>query len=82
MMRCLSVLLPFVTRVEISDASHFSFLSVCKPGAEVMLEEEVPGDGIICRDGDSARTRGLIQQQITSLIAEFLQSSTYKEDSM
>jgi predicted dienelactone hydrolase len=61
--------------VEISDASHFSFLSVCKPGAQVMLEEDVPGDGIICRDGDSARPREVIQQQITSLIAEFLQSS-------
>ncbi len=68
--------------VEISDASHFSFLSVCKPGAQVMLEEDVPGDGIICRDGDSARPRGVIQQQITSLIAEFLQSSIYKEDSL
>ncbi|WP_415760509.1 alpha/beta hydrolase family protein [Pseudomonas sp. LT1P18] len=67
--------------VEISDASHFSFLSVCKPGAEVLLEEEVPGDGIICRDGDGARSRGVIQQQVTSLIDEFLQSSIYKEGS-
>lgn len=57
-------------------------MSVCKPGAQVMLEEEVPGDGIICRDGDSARPREVIQQQITSLIAEFLQSSIYKEGSL
>jgi predicted dienelactone hydrolase len=68
--------------VEISDASHFSFLSVCKPGAQVLLEEDVPGDGIICRDGDGARPRGVIQQQITSLIAEFLQSSINKKDSL
>ena len=70
--------------VEISDASHFSFLSVCKPGAEVLLEEEVPGDGIICRDGDGdgARSREVIQQQVTSLIDEFLQSSIYKEGSL
>ena len=47
-----------------------------------MLEEEVPGDGIICRDGDSGRPREVIQQQITSLIAEFLQSSVYKEGSL
>lgn len=60
--------------VEISDASHFSFLSVCKPGAHAMLEEDVPGDGIICQDGDSARPRQVIQQQITSQIAEFLQA--------
>jgi predicted dienelactone hydrolase len=68
--------------VEIGDASHFSFLSVCKPGAEVLLEKDVPGDGIICRDGDSARSRGVIQQQVTSLIDEFLQSSINKEDSL
>jgi predicted dienelactone hydrolase len=61
--------------VEISDASHFTFLSVCKPGAQAMLEEEVPGDGIICQDGDSARERGVIQQQVASLIAQFLESS-------
>ncbi len=67
--------------VEISDASHFSFLSMCKPGAEAMLEEEVPGDGIICRDGDGngARSRGLIQQQVTSLIIEFLPPSPRNE---
>lgn len=61
--------------VEINDASHFSFLAVCKPGAQALLEEEVPGDGIICRDGDGGRSRGLIQQQITSLITEFLAQS-------
>ncbi|MCU1758379.1 alpha/beta fold hydrolase [Pseudomonas sp. 14P_8.1_Bac3] len=69
--------------VEISDASHFSFLSRCKPGAEVMLEEDVPGDGIICRDGDSARPREVIQQQVTSLITAFLApSSGDKADSL
>lgn len=66
--------------VEIKDASHFTFLSLCKPGAVAMLEEEVPGDGIICRDGDGARPREEIQQQITSLIADFLQSAAYKKD--
>ena len=66
--------------IEISDASHFSFMSMCKPGAEEMLEEEVPGDGIICRDGDGGRARGVIQRQVASLIAAFLaQSSGYKE---
>ncbi|VVN40305.1 hypothetical protein PS662_05422 [Pseudomonas fluorescens] len=68
--------------VEISDASHFSFVSVCKPGAQEMLEEEVPGDGIICRDGDGARQREAIQQQITSLIAEFLQASVDEAGSL
>ncbi len=68
--------------VEIKDASHFSFTSMCKPGAEGMLEEDVPGDGIICRDGDG-RARGVIQQQVASLIAEFLaQPPTDKKGSL
>lgn len=67
--------------VEISDASHFSFMSLCKPGAVALLEEAEPGDGIICRDGDNGRPREVIQQQITSLITEFLaQSSGNRED--
>ena len=58
--------------VEISDASHFSFLSLCKPGAVKLLEAEEPGDGMICQDGDDGRTREVIHQQVTSLITEFL----------
>lgn len=58
--------------IEINDASHFSFMSVCKPGAVALLEEAVPGDGIICGDGEGARPRQVIQQQVTSLNAEFL----------
>jgi len=58
--------------IEIADASHFSFMSQCKPGAEALLEEDSPGDGIICRDGEAARPRAVIQQQVTSLISDFL----------
>ncbi|QXI26160.1 alpha/beta hydrolase family protein [Pseudomonas vanderleydeniana] len=67
---------PAISRyVEIGDASHFSFLSRCKPGAMALLEEDAPGDGVICRDGDNARPRALIQSQIASLITEFLAQS-------
>jgi predicted dienelactone hydrolase len=58
--------------VEISDASHFTFMSVCKPGAVQRLDEDVPGDGIICGDGENARPREVIQQQVVSLIRDFL----------
>lgn len=58
--------------VEIADASHFSFMSICKPGAQAMLEEDVAGDGIICTDGDGKRSREQIQQQVISLISDFL----------
>ncbi|KAB0495392.1 alpha/beta hydrolase family protein [Pseudomonas vancouverensis] len=61
--------------VEIKDASHFSFLSMCKPGAIALLEEDAPGDGVICRDGDNARPRATIQLQIASLINAFLTQS-------
>jgi predicted dienelactone hydrolase len=60
--------------VEISDASHFSFMSLCKPGAVALLEEDSPGDGIICADG-GARSREVIQQQVVALIDEFLSRS-------
>ncbi|WP_286919161.1 alpha/beta hydrolase family protein [Pseudomonas sp. UBA6753] len=59
--------------VEIEDASHFSFLSTCKPDAMALLEDDAPGDGVICRDGDNARSRGAIQLQIASLVTEFLE---------
>lgn len=61
--------------VEISDASHFSFMSVCKPGGQALIEESSPGDGMICRDGAAARPREVIQQQVVTLIDEFLRRS-------
>lgn len=69
--------LPQVSKqyVEISDASHFSFMAVCKPGAVAMLEDDVPGDGIICGDGEGGRSRDVIQEQVISLINEFLAQS-------
>ncbi|MFA7942492.1 alpha/beta hydrolase family protein [Pseudomonas brenneri] len=64
---------PASTRyVEISDATHFSFMAICKAGGEALIEESSPGDGMICRDGDGARPREVIQQQTASLIVEFL----------
>ncbi|MDB5526595.1 MAG: hypothetical protein JWM58_4358 [Rhizobium sp.] len=36
--------------VEIPDAMHFSFMQVCKPGAVELIEEETPGDGVVCKD--------------------------------
>lgn len=64
--------------VEISDASHFSFLSQCKPGAVELLEEDMPGDGIICQDGQAGRSREVIQGQVVALVSEFLATSSGK----
>ncbi|WP_413734063.1 alpha/beta hydrolase family protein [Sodalis sp. RH21] len=72
--------------VEISDATHFSFMSVCKPGGADMIEREEPGEGIICRDGGTRysglpsdspsgpviRNRQIIHKQTATLIRDFL----------
>ncbi|WP_372385276.1 alpha/beta hydrolase family protein [Vibrio sp. BS-M-Sm-2] len=53
------------------SATHFSFIQSCKPGAVPMLEEEVPGDGIICKDGVGI-SRDQLHQLILNDIVSFL----------
>ncbi|MDH5938267.1 alpha/beta hydrolase family protein [Vibrio splendidus] len=53
------------------SATHFSFIQSCKPGAVPMLEEEVPGDGIICKDGVGT-SRNQLHQLILNDIISFL----------
>lgn len=57
--------------VEMPDAMHFSFMQVCKPGAGALIEEETPGDGIICKDGGT-RDREDIHRQVAEMIIAFL----------
>ena len=52
-------------------ATHFSFIQDCKPGAIPMLNEEVLGDGIICRDGVGT-SRDPLHQLFVNDIANFL----------
>ncbi|MDH4412488.1 MAG: alpha/beta fold hydrolase [Rhizobium sp.] len=59
------------TYVTISDAMHFSFMQLCKPNAVALIEEETPGDGIVCKDGAS-RSREEIHREITFLVTGFL----------
>lgn len=60
------------TRLEmIADAAHFSFMQICKPGAEAMIEAEVPGDGIVCHDG-AGRSREAIHDAVAADIIRFL----------
>lgn len=60
--------------VMIPDAMHFSFMQVCKPGAEALIEAEDPGDGIVCRDG-GGRDRAAIHEEIAATIIGFLAQS-------
>jgi predicted dienelactone hydrolase len=64
--------------VEIADAAHFSFMPVCKPGARALIEEETPGDGIVCDDG-GGRDRAAIHQQVVGLVTAFLAHSLAAE---
>lgn len=57
--------------VEIPDAMHFSFMQACKPGAIDLIEEDTPGDGIVCKDGGT-RDREAIHRQVADMITTFL----------
>ena len=54
-----------------SDAAHFSFMQLCKAGAVELLEEEVLGDGIVCKDG-GGRSRKALHQIIYQDILAFI----------
>ncbi len=60
--------------VEIGDAGHFSFLTVCKADAIPLLEADRPGDGMICRDRDG-RSREAIHRQLSDLVTGFLEAA-------
>jgi predicted dienelactone hydrolase len=57
--------------VTIADTMHFSFLQPCKPGAIDLIEEEEPGEGIVC-DDSKGRAREVIHHEVAGLIIEFL----------
>jgi predicted dienelactone hydrolase len=58
----------------IEGATHFSFMQLCKPGAERLLKEESPGDEVVCQDGLQGK-RSDIHQNLVGKISAFLNSS-------
>ena len=58
----------------IKGATHFSFMQLCKPGAEILINEASPGEGIICQDGPGGK-RVDIHQGLVEKIGSFLNSS-------
>ncbi len=60
--------------IEIADAAHFSFMQNCKAGAVEMIEAEMPGDGIVCKDG-AGRSRKAIHREVADMIIAFLAKS-------
>lgn len=59
---------------EITGALHFSFMQICKPGAIALIEEEAPGEGIVCKDGGE-RDRATIHSEVIQSITAFLTKS-------
>ncbi|AEF56143.1 hypothetical protein Mar181_3116 [Marinomonas posidonica IVIA-Po-181] len=53
------------------DAAHFSFMPLCKPGAIEIIEQEEPGDGIVCQDGDH-RQRAELHRAMFQQIVDFI----------
>lgn len=53
------------------EAMHFSFIQECKSNAIAILNEEVPGDGIICKDGKDT-TRNAIHNKAARETLAFL----------
>lgn len=58
------------------DASHFSFLATCKPGAEALIAAVEPGDEIICRDGPG-QNRDSLHQFVAAGILSFLRAAGF-----
>jgi len=53
------------------QATHFSFMQLCKANAISLLEEELPGDGIVCRDG-AGMTRKELHNHMFDDILSFI----------
>lgn len=64
--------------VQVLDAAHFSFMQRCKPNAKALLDEETPGDGVICDDAGGL-PREAIHTQLTHMVIEFLHSALPKQ---
>lgn len=60
--------------LQIKDAGHFSFMQRCKPGAPALLEEDTPGDSMICQDG-GGRPRAALHGQAVQTISGFLRQA-------
>ncbi|EKK4003580.1 alpha/beta fold hydrolase [Cronobacter sakazakii] len=61
----------FTRAISVPGATHFSFMQLCKPGAQAVIEAQAPGEGIVCRDGAGV-SREKIHRQLTAQISEFL----------
>ncbi|WP_314421924.1 alpha/beta fold hydrolase [Pseudescherichia vulneris] len=57
--------------IRVEGATHFSFMQLCKPGAAALIEQDAPGEGIVCQDGGTV-SRSDIHQHLADKIGAFL----------
>ncbi|HAZ75800.1 MAG TPA: lipoprotein signal peptide [Enterobacteriaceae bacterium] len=60
--------------IRVEGATHFSFMQLCKPGAAALIEQEAPGEGIVCQDGGTV-SRSDIHQHLADEMGAFLQQA-------
>lgn len=60
--------------VEIADATHYSFMQLCKPDSNALIEAEAPGESFVCKDG-GVRDRQAIHREIADIVISFLVES-------
>lgn len=60
-----------VRYIEPAALTHFDFLNLCKPEGYEILAEEIPGDEVVCEDGDAHRAamHDLILDEVTAFYA-------------
>lgn len=60
--------------IRVEGATHFSFMQLCKPGAAALIEQDAPGEGIVCQDGGTV-SRSDIHQHLADEIGAFLRQA-------
>ncbi len=58
----------------IPDATHLSFMQICKEDGEKRLLEESPNEAFICRSG-GGRDRAALHQEIRGAVTTFLRDA-------
>lgn len=64
-----------VRYIEPATLTHFDFLNLCTPEGYEILAEEIPGDEVVCEDGDAHRAtmHDLILDEVAAFFLESLQ---------
>lgn len=65
-----------VTYKVVTGATHFSFMQLCKPQGEALIEQSAPGEGEVCHDGAGVSRRAL-HKKMANDISGFLNTALH-----